>query len=343
MSNTVQIKRHSSNTNTSAPTSLADGELALNQADKKLYVGRHNNSSVEVFHLPTLEDITYGNGISGTIASGSNDNSSTLAVDVTDSNIFATTSAKGIASFSSDNFAVSSGAVTIKDGGVVTAEIAADAITAAKIADDAIGSEHIADDAVVAAAIADGAVNTARLAADAVTGAKLADDAVDSEHLADGSIDTAHIADNQVTTAKLAADAVTGAQIADDAINSEHYTDGSIDTAHIADNQVTAAKIEDNVALPGNCSTTGNFTVGGDLTVSGDTTTLNTATLTVEDKEVIIASGAADSAAADGAGIKVAGANATILYDHTGTQWEFNKPIEAQSGFVSTTFDGGTY
>ena len=87
MSNTVQIKRHSSNTNTSAPTSLADGELALNQADKKLYVGRHNKSSVEVFHLPTLEDITYGNGISGTIASGSNDNSSTLAVDVTPSSI----------------------------------------------------------------------------------------------------------------------------------------------------------------------------------------------------------------------------------------------------------------
>ena len=36
----------------------------------------------------------------------------------------ATTSAKGAASFSSDNFAVSSGAVTIKDGGVVNAELA---------------------------------------------------------------------------------------------------------------------------------------------------------------------------------------------------------------------------
>ena len=37
----------------------------------------------------------------------------------------ATTSAKGIASFSSDNFAVSSGVVTIKNGGVVAAELAA--------------------------------------------------------------------------------------------------------------------------------------------------------------------------------------------------------------------------
>ena len=118
MANTIQINRHSSNTDTSAPTSLNSGELALSQAGKKLYVGRHNNSSVEVFHLPTLQDITYGNGISGTVASGSNDNSSTIAVDVTDSNIFGTTSAKGIVQMSSDNFAVSSGVVTIKDDGV---------------------------------------------------------------------------------------------------------------------------------------------------------------------------------------------------------------------------------
>ena len=118
MANTIQIKRHSSNTDTSAPGSLVSGELALSQAGKQLYVGRHNNSSVEVFHLPTLQDITYGNGVSGTVASGSNDNSVTVAVDVTDSNIFGTTSAKGIVQMSSDNFAVSSGVVTIKDDGV---------------------------------------------------------------------------------------------------------------------------------------------------------------------------------------------------------------------------------
>ena len=119
MANTIQIKRHSSNSDTSAPSSLLSGELALSQAGKKLYVGRHNNSSVEVFHLPTLQDITYGNGVSGTVASGSDDNSVTVAVDVTDSNIFGTTSAKGIAQFNSDNFAVSSGVVTIKDNGVI--------------------------------------------------------------------------------------------------------------------------------------------------------------------------------------------------------------------------------
>ena len=38
MSNTVQIKRHSSNTNTSAPTSLADGETYL-YVNPKVYMG----------------------------------------------------------------------------------------------------------------------------------------------------------------------------------------------------------------------------------------------------------------------------------------------------------------
>jgi len=83
----------------------------------------------------------------------------------------ASTSAKGIASFHSDNFAVSSGAVTIKDGGIIRAEIAADAID----------------------------------------GTKLADNAVNSEHYTDGSIDTDHIGDDQVTAAKLANTSVTAA------------------------------------------------------------------------------------------------------------------------------------
>ena len=135
----------------------------------------------------------------------------------------ASTSAKGIAQFSSDNFAASSGTITIKDGGIVTAELADDAVTSAKIADDAVVTASIADDAITSALIADDAVVTAAIADDAITGALIADDAIDSEHYTDGSIDTAHLAN----------DAVTGAKIADDAIDSEHYTDASIDFAHI--------------------------------------------------------------------------------------------------------------
>ena len=163
-----------------------------------------------------------------TIAGGEGIDTSATSNTVTIAGEDASTSNKGIASFSSDNFAVSSGAVTIKDGGVVTAELAADAVTGAKIADDAIDSEHYTDGSIDTAHIGDLQVTTAKIAADAITGAKIADDAIDSEHYTDGSIDTAHIADSQVTTAKIAADAITEAKIADNAVESEHINDNVI-------------------------------------------------------------------------------------------------------------------
>ena len=70
-----------------------------------------------------------------------------------------------------------------------------------------------------------------------------------------------------------------------------------------------------------------NVIIGGNLTVNGTTTTLNTATLDVEDLNITVASGAADAAAANGAGLTVAGANATITYDSTNDEWDLNKDI----------------
>ena len=59
-----------------------------------------------------------------TVAGGSGLNSSATGSTVTIAGDDATTSAKGVASFSSDNFGVTSGAVTIKDAGVADAELA---------------------------------------------------------------------------------------------------------------------------------------------------------------------------------------------------------------------------
>ena len=93
------------------------------------------------------------------------------------------------------------------------------------------------------------------------------------------------------------------------------------------------------------CTVGTNLVVTGNLTVNGDTTTLSTTTLNVEDKVITIANGAADSAAADGAGITVDGASASLLYDHTGTQWEFNKPLEVTGHILpnaTATYDLGS-
>ena len=94
----------------------------------------------------------------------------------------------------------SSGAATVNvvggDGITASAdeiEVTVDDSTIELSASDGSGSVRIKDLGV----------STAKLAADAVTGAKIADEAIDSEHYVDGSIDTAHIGDDQVTYAKI--------------------------------------------------------------------------------------------------------------------------------------------
>jgi hypothetical protein len=86
-------------------------------------------------------------------------------------------------------------------------------------------------------------------------------------------------------------------------------------------------------------TTTGNATIGGDLTVNGTQTTLNTATLTVDDLNITVADGAANAAAANGAGLTVDGASATLTYQSAGDNWNFNKNLDV-TGTLS--FDGGS-
>jgi len=120
MANTIQIKRGADNNVSAVPSGLASGELALDQKGRKLYIGRHNNSNVVTAHLPMLDDITAGDGITMSAASSESARGRTLSLTLDDSSIYASTSARGIASFSSDNFAVSNtGVVTVKNDGVI--------------------------------------------------------------------------------------------------------------------------------------------------------------------------------------------------------------------------------
>ena len=109
----------------------------------------------------TFAKITIGDESSNTFDVGLGDEFSIIGGEGVDTTLTgnlltiagedATASNKGVASFSSDNFAISSGAVSIKDDGIATAEIQDDAVTTAKIADNNITEALMADDAISSA------------------------------------------------------------------------------------------------------------------------------------------------------------------------------------------------
>ena len=88
---------------------------------------------------------------------------------------------------------------------------------------------------------------------------------------------------------------------------------------------------------------TGTLVVAGNLQVDGTTSTINSTTLTVDDKNIVVASGAADAAAANGAGLTVDGASATFNYASSGDKWTTNKGLDVTGTANATALSiGGT-
>ena len=86
---------------------------------------------------------------------------------------------------------------------------------------------------------------------------------------------------------------------------------------------------------------TGTVVIAGNLQVDGTQTTINSTTVSIDDLNFSIATDAADSAAANGAGITVGGAGATLNYTHATTSWDMNKPLNVTGNIgVTGTVDG---
>ena len=96
-------------------------------------------------------------------------------------------------------------------------------------------------------------------------------------------------------------------------------TTSEIETA-VTNNQV-------QIGLPNDVTIGNDLTVTGNLTVNGTTTTINSTQLAVDDLNITIASGAGSAAAANGAGITVDGASATLTYTSADDRWNFNKEL----------------
>lgn len=87
----------------------------------------------------------------------------------------------------------------------------------------------------------------------------------------------------------------------------------------------------DPVAIGDN---TGTVIIKGDLQIDGTTTTINSTTLSVDDKNIVIAQGAASSSAADGAGITISNIGETLLYNYNGgnTHWSLSNNLVGGTG-----------
>jgi len=89
-------------------------------------------------------------------------------------------------------------------------------------------------------------------------------------------------------------------------------------------------------SLVGQSVSMGDATITGNLLVLGNVVEFNTETLIIEDKNIVLANGAASAAIANGAGITVDGAQANLVYLSTGDEWQFNKNLDVQGSIAAT-------
>ena len=86
-----------------------------------------------------------------------------------------------------------------------------------------------------------------------------------------------------------------------------------------------SASFSGDLVVSGQGSFAGDVVVSGNLTINGTETILNSTTLTVNDKNIVLADSAPNAAAADSGGITIAGANAQFFYKSGTDTWNLNK------------------
>ena len=107
-------------------------------------------------------------------------------------------------------------------------------------------------------------------------------------------------------------------------------TGATIDNIRIDGNKISTNTATDVLVLDPKSgdSNGGQVLVLGDLVVQGTQTIINSTTMSVNDLNLVLADSAADATAANGAGITVNGANATITYSVAGDKWNTNKDLD---------------
>lgn len=277
---------------TSGAVSIATGGVSNAQLAGSITNAKLVNSTISVTDGTTSDDVALGGTL--TFADGTGIDVTQSGGTVTVSGTDASTSAKGIASFSSDNFAVSSGAVTIKNGGVNADELA--------------GTLDLSGKSVTLAA---GEISNAELANSTITinGTAIslgASGTIDTDDINEGTANLYYTdarADSDAKNAVSATDAGGDGSFSYDAGTGvftytgpsaaetrAHFSGGTgvtytSGTGVIAIGQ--AVGTSDSVTFSG-LKVTGNTIIDGNLQVNGTQTTINTQTLAVEDNMIYL-------------------------------------------------------
>jgi hypothetical protein len=261
MASIIKLKRN--NTQGAAPGSLETGEIAVNLFDRKLYVGNGTGVSAiggEDFRITVDEGSVSGDGAYIKLLGETSDSTNSIflqagtGMDVTmqsnGSITFggsdATTSAKGIASFAAADFAVTSGAVAVKAGGIARAQIADGAINGAKVGANSLGANTFVAKAVGTAAIADGAITATQVGANALTANTYGAKSVETAAIADGAVGAAQIGAKGIQANNIADGIITSAMVGANALTANTLAAKAVGTVAIADAAITAAKVGAN-------------------------------------------------------------------------------------------------
>jgi hypothetical protein len=295
MANKLRIKRRDSSGVAGAPSSLENAELAFNEADNTLYYGTGtagaNGTATSVIAiggygayatLGTTQTITGNKTFSGTVivATPTADTHAATKVYVdaaitsVNSNITNVATSFTVAGDSGTNQTISSGSDTLSILGGV-------GLTSIAGATDTITLNL--DNTAVTAGGYGGASSVGAFTVDA---------------------------QGRLTAATNTSISITASQISDRATNLVTGITGTASQISVSNSGVGAVTI----SLPADVTIGNTLTVTGDLVVNGNTTTLNTSTLIVEDKNVVLANVTTPTdATADGAGITILGATDKTL------------------------------
>jgi len=114
------------------------------------------------------------------------------------------------------------------------------------------------------------------------------------------------------------------------------FTQGNTDTVIEGVSNLYFTNARSVASLAGSSVTMGEATITGNLFVLGNVVQFNTETLVIEDKNIVLANGSPTAASANGAGITIDGANASLIYISEDDKWEFNKDLSVQGSIAAT-------